>query len=406
VLRLPKRRQNDPDAFHTFLHEAVRSPHLARLPRGARTILHGGAAGSWYFEWFAEHYPTEVERHIGVDAYAGPPDGLPANVQWIQSSLGDLSPVEDGSVDLVFAGQVLEHLWPDEVVGFLCESHRVLAPGGTIALDSPNRIVTEALDWNHPEHTIEFSVPEILELLALAGFGAATVRGLWVCYDSKRGRVLPLDALEDRGRWPKQRRLELAETNPDDSFIWWVEAPREEVEPDRVALTRRIDELYRDYRRHRLGRFQHDVGSKRDGVFTASKGSQGHLLFGPFVPMPPGKWRARFRVAAGPARRRDRIEDDGILGWLNVVRAISILTGPEAEPVAERTLRAADVPPDGRWLEVELPFELDQTAFAVQFRARTSGRTRLSVAFDGVVEVGPDVSDERALTAASSASES
>ena len=122
--------------------------------------------------------------------------------------------------------------------------------------------------------------------------------------------------------------------------------------------------------------------------------------------MRPGPLGARFRVAAGRPSMRDRIEDNEILGWLDVVKAISVLAGPEAEPVAERTLRAADTPPDGRWLEVELPFELDKTAFAVQFRARTSGQTRLSVAFADVVEIGPDVSDERRLTAASSASES
>jgi SAM-dependent methyltransferase len=73
-----------------------------------------------------------------------PPDPLPPKVEWLQRNLGDLSPIDDGSVDLVFAGQVIEHLWPEDVAGFLAEAHRVLRPGGFLALDSPNRLVTES----------------------------------------------------------------------------------------------------------------------------------------------------------------------------------------------------------------------------------------------------------------------
>ena len=85
----------------------------------ARTVLHGGSAGAWYFDWFRERYPTSVERHIGVEAFAERPATLPDGVAWLHRSLGDLEPVSDGEVDLVFAGQVIEHLWPEEITGFL-----------------------------------------------------------------------------------------------------------------------------------------------------------------------------------------------------------------------------------------------------------------------------------------------
>jgi hypothetical protein len=82
----------------------------------------------------------------------------------------------------VFGGQVIEHLWPDELSRFLVAAHRVLREGGWIALDSPNRRVTQAIEWLHPEHTVEFSVDEIVELLHLAGFDSVQVRGVLLAY--------------------------------------------------------------------------------------------------------------------------------------------------------------------------------------------------------------------------------
>ena len=61
-------------------------------------------------------------------------------------------------------------------------------------LDSPNRRITQALDWAHPEHTVEFSVDEISELLGLAGFTDVQLRGVLVCYDSERNSLLSLEA--------------------------------------------------------------------------------------------------------------------------------------------------------------------------------------------------------------------
>ena len=95
--------------FSTRLHD-LRTAELRRLPVGARTVLHGGAAGAWYFEWFDKNYPGDVERHIGVEAFADRPPDLPANVQWLAHTAGDMESVPSGSVDMVFGGQVIERL--------------------------------------------------------------------------------------------------------------------------------------------------------------------------------------------------------------------------------------------------------------------------------------------------------
>jgi hypothetical protein len=92
-------------------------------------LLSAGAAGTWYFEWITQWYGA-VERHIGIERYLPRPDVLPANVEWITSSVADMDTVAGGSVDLVFSGQNIEHLFGDGVPGFLLESARVLRPAG------------------------------------------------------------------------------------------------------------------------------------------------------------------------------------------------------------------------------------------------------------------------------------
>ena len=214
-MKRARERKVDPvEDFPHFLH-GLRTRQLEQLAPGAKVVLSGGAAGAWYFEWFESHYPSAVERHIGVEALAPMPEGLPDHVEWISTSLGDLSLVASGSVDLVFAGEVIEHLWPDDIAGFLAGAHRVLRPRGRIALDSPNRRVTQAIAWLHPEHTVEFSIDEIVELLELAGFQDVLVRGVLLGYDAERHRYLSLDDL-DAPPVGRQERVDRAAASPED----------------------------------------------------------------------------------------------------------------------------------------------------------------------------------------------
>jgi hypothetical protein len=70
-------------------------------------------------------------------------------------------------VDLVFSGQNVEHLWPDQMVAFFCESNRVPKNGGLLVIDSPNREFTELYRWSMGEHTVELTPREAVRVLAL-----------------------------------------------------------------------------------------------------------------------------------------------------------------------------------------------------------------------------------------------
>jgi SAM-dependent methyltransferase len=149
-----------------------------------------------------------------------------------------MSGVADGSCDLVFSGQNLEHLWPEEVIGFLLESWRVLRPGGALIVDSPNRDLTRPLNWSHPEHTVEITVAEAQQLTTLAGFDVNNVRGVWLCRDPGSGRLLSFDPVHEDIDWSIPERLIAARDDPENAFIWWLEASRAKRPPNAPAYAR------------------------------------------------------------------------------------------------------------------------------------------------------------------------
>ena len=372
------------DDFSTRLHE-LRSRELRRLPDGARTILSGGCSDSWYFEWFAENYPTAPERHIGIDV-APPPDELPSGVEWYQRSLGEIGGLAAREVDLVFAGQVIEHLWPDEIVGFLVGAQRVLRQGGVLALDSPNRAVTQPLGWAHPEHTIEFSVEEIVELLQLAGFREVSVRGILLNYDREFQRLLPLEPLRE-DPWTWERRAKEAEHRPEDSFIWWAEALRAEREPDVNALRVRVDELFARFRSIAAARFQHEVGAVVDTgnrrVVRASRGESGYLVRGPGIPVPPGRWRALFWLEADLDGGADDAEPIG---------SIAAMVDDDRR-LAFRELTTADAAKRALG-EMALAFSLSRTAANLQLLVHSTGRLSVSAGLPVAIEPVTETTEE------------
>ena len=354
------------DEINLFLHE-LRMRRLELMPADARVVLSGGAANEMYFQWFAEHYPARAERHIAVELFSPAPDPLPEGVEWLARTVGDLSPVRDGEVDLVFAGQVIEHLWPDDVAGFLCEANRVLRPGGAVVIDSPTRFITRALGWTQPEHTVELEVDEIVELLELAGFVDIDVMGIWLCYDRERAQLLPLDAHGGGDEWPWRRRVIEADRRPRDSFIWWAEARNGASRGDTAAVARRAREIYERARPTYFERMRTEIGNlsvDAAGERFSAPALQGVLLRGPSMALPPGRHEAVFQLRADVAQSRPAPGQK---------IAVVEVTRDDGKVVADWTLTARDLPPGGAPREVVLPFELPDTAFDGELRVRSLG---------------------------------
>jgi SAM-dependent methyltransferase len=101
-------------------------------------------------------------------------------VRYSYHSMVDLSDYPDGSVDLVYSGQSIEHVPQDVADTVLSEVRRVLAPGGHLALDTPNARVTrlQQAAFIDPDHEYEYTHEELSEKLLRAGFEIIESRGL------------------------------------------------------------------------------------------------------------------------------------------------------------------------------------------------------------------------------------
>ncbi|MGH6980295.1 MAG: methyltransferase domain-containing protein, partial [Stellaceae bacterium] len=287
-----------------MLHE-LRGDMLREMPRPVGTMVSAGCGGKWYFDWIERQY-GRVARHIGVEYFARRPDELPDNAVWIAGTCSDMPGIPDASADLMFSGQNIEHLWPDEVAGFLTEAARIVRPGGWLVIDSPNSAITQRLTWSHPEHTVEMTPSEMTELLRLAGFTVTKCAGLWLCRDAADGRLLPFDPNDPVDDWPIAKRIEAARERPDDSFIWWIEAKRDKAAaPDAGAIRTRLNAIFADawpMRIQRLVAGAEMAEEQRDGDdwIVAAPGKIGIAMFGPYLPLKPGAYRVEFSLAPEP----------------------------------------------------------------------------------------------------------
>lgn len=290
--------------FNHLLHE-LRTIELRRLPVDGGVLLSAGCAGRWYFDWL-DDCAGPFDRHIGVELYSPRPDDLPPSVEWIAESASHMPTVEDASVDVVFSGQNIEHLWTDDLVGFLTEANRVLRDDGMLVVDSPNRPVVEALGWVHPEHTVEMSVAEAVALFKAAGFEPTVVRGLWRCRESSGG-WMPL--MIDPGDAREVLERAIGRRSVDDDFVWWIEARK--AGPPSDSLAELVGELFESHWENRVNRaaespFEADAG----GGFTAPASAVGLVYRTNGFPLFPG----RFSVSAGdPALRIRLVDADGVV---------------------------------------------------------------------------------------------
>jgi SAM-dependent methyltransferase len=101
-------------------------------------------------------------------------------VRYAYHSMTDLTRYADGSFDLVYSGQSIEHVPPDAADTMLAGALRVLRPGGWLAVDTPNARLTrlqqdEMID---PDHEHEYRVDELRDKVRAAGFAVLEEKGL------------------------------------------------------------------------------------------------------------------------------------------------------------------------------------------------------------------------------------
>jgi SAM-dependent methyltransferase len=167
-----------------------------------------------------------ARRVIGLDYDESAVAHVRARYPRVDMRHGNLAelPLADGAVDVVVNFQVIEHLWDQGQ--FVAECFRVLRPGGTLLMSTPNRITfSPGRDTPiNPFHTRELNAAELTELLTTAGLSVDGVYGVFhgprlVELDARHGGSI-IDAQITRAladaRWPEDLLADVASVRSDD----------------------------------------------------------------------------------------------------------------------------------------------------------------------------------------------
>ncbi|HET9689988.1 MAG TPA: methyltransferase domain-containing protein [Acidimicrobiales bacterium] len=198
-----------PQALVSNLHLG-RQQFIRSLPRARRILDLGGthlASGLGALVTLGYPYPFEElvivdlpteERHqLYRSAEHTDAVVIPAGtIRYSYHSMTDLGRFADGSVDLVYSGQSIEHVTPDDGARVLEEVVRVLRPGGALALDTPNGRVTrmQQAAFIDPDHEVEYTWPQLRALLEDAGLVVERAHGLTWVPTAAEGRFDPVAA--------------------------------------------------------------------------------------------------------------------------------------------------------------------------------------------------------------------
>ncbi len=117
---------------------------------------------------------TAAERY-GIDLNPDAKNHLDRGVTLFEQRADEPWPLDDGSLDLVFSSNFLEHL-PDRaaVMATLTEAYRCLRPGGRLVLMGPNIKHVGGAYWDFFDHYVPLTEASLVEATDLVGFHTDT----------------------------------------------------------------------------------------------------------------------------------------------------------------------------------------------------------------------------------------
>ncbi|SEH87302.1 Methyltransferase domain-containing protein [Mycolicibacterium rutilum] len=201
-------------------HEVVYERLAARC--AGRDVLEAGCGEGYGADLIAD----VARRVVGLDYDESAVAHVRARYPRVEMRYGNLAelPLADGEVDVVVNFQVIEHLWDQGQ--FVRECLRVLRPGGTLLMSTPNRITfSPGRDTPiNPFHTRELNAAELTELLTDAGFSVEAVLGVFhgsrlAELDARHGGSI-IDAQIERALadapWSEELLADVASVRTDD----------------------------------------------------------------------------------------------------------------------------------------------------------------------------------------------
>ncbi|WP_445244868.1 methyltransferase domain-containing protein [Microcoleus sp. OTE_8_concoct_300] len=103
------------------------------------------------------------------------------DIEYVYGSMTDLDCFQEGTFDLIWSGESIEHITPEDAEKVFSKAYKLLKPGGKLALDTPNRRATKLQlpnSYIHPEHKIEYYYEDLCKLLEKHNFKIIQSQGV------------------------------------------------------------------------------------------------------------------------------------------------------------------------------------------------------------------------------------
>jgi dolichol-phosphate mannosyltransferase len=136
---------------------------------------------------------VHARRRIGVDLQQGLAEHLDDGVEFFSTSDVRVRSIADGTVDVIFCSNLLEHL-PDRqtVTRLLREFERMLSATGSLLILGPNLHYTGTAYWDFFDHILPITDKSLVEALATANFVPETLIPRFLPYTTVGSRMFPL----------------------------------------------------------------------------------------------------------------------------------------------------------------------------------------------------------------------
>jgi 2-polyprenyl-3-methyl-5-hydroxy-6-metoxy-1,4-benzoquinol methylase len=132
--------------------------------------------------------------------------------------MADLDFLPDGSVEMIVSGESIEHISEAEAEQVCDHAWRVLRPGGSFCLDTPNARLTRLQSpeqFIHPEHQKEYRPDELRAMLERRGFAIADAAAICPMPESLRsGQFDPAEMTRNIG----------LSDRPDEGYLFFFRA--------------------------------------------------------------------------------------------------------------------------------------------------------------------------------------
>ena len=130
--------------------------------------------------------PLKCAKRVGVDLNPESAKSLDAGIEFHAGDVRSLPMLADGSFDVVFTSNLMEHLpSKDDVEKMLRESRRVLKPGGQFIAMGPNFRLIGGAYWDFWDHLTPITDRSLAEILGALDFKVVEQRAHFLPYTTR-----------------------------------------------------------------------------------------------------------------------------------------------------------------------------------------------------------------------------